>query len=101
MKLLPFENYFLDSKLSADEIISRLQNQMEPRKYARFTFLKDQNSYKPYEGKIEANRFWINRIIRTRNAFLPMISGEIEKNGFGSRVRIKMRMMTIAIVFMI
>jgi len=101
MKLLPFENYFLESNLSESEIISKLQEQIEPKKYARFAFLKDKSEYKPYEGSISGSTFKINRLIRYRNAFLPMISGEVKQNGSRSRIHIKMQMMTVAVLFLV
>jgi hypothetical protein len=101
MSLLPYENYFIESTLSESEIISRLQEQIEPKQYVRFAFLKDKNSYKPYEGLITGSTFKINRVIRYRNAFLPMIIGEVLQNGSRSRIHIKMQMMTAAVLFMI
>jgi hypothetical protein len=99
MKYLPFENYTLVSRLSVEEARRRLYEQLEPGRSFGFRFLGKKTT-KPYEGDIEYDNFYINRIIRYRNSFLPMITGHFVPTGSRIFIKIKMRPAIWVLVFM-
>lgn len=99
-KLLPFEELFYRSKLTKEELLLHLQNEIEAEK--SFGFGANNFSYsKPYIGKIFNNSFEIKRAINYRNSFLPIIKGEIKEDINGSKVIVKMSLVELVKVFMI
>ncbi len=98
-KYLPFENYVLTTKLSAEEVYKRLSENIEPKKTFRLSKF-NHNATKPYEGEISGNSFSISRIISYRNSFLPAIHGEISTFPGQTQIQIKMRPFTIVLIFM-
>ncbi|MEN2413072.1 hypothetical protein [Flavobacterium mesophilum] len=99
-KLLPFEELFYHSSLTNEELISRLQNEIEAEK--SFSFKLNYNSYtKPYIGTMSHNNFKIKRAISYRNSFLPIIEGKITSDISGSKINIKMHLEEFVKVFMI
>lgn len=99
-KLLPFEKLIYQSTLSKEELITHLQNEIEPEK--SFTFGARKSSYsKPYIGKIYLNRFEIKKVVTYRNSFLPVIKGEIKEGINGAKINIKMGLVDFVKVFMI
>lgn len=98
-KYLPYENYVIQTKLSVDEVMKRLNENIEPKKFVR---LPSFNNYpiKPYEGKIVGSNFTISRIIQYRNSFLPVVKGEISTFLSQTQIRVKMQPPTYVILFM-
>jgi hypothetical protein len=96
MKLLPFENIDYETKLTFEEIRSRLAADIEPRKLFRFST----NPRKKYEGHLHGNRFEIRRIINYRNSFLPNITGTIEDNGVMRTVNVQMILPFFVLLFL-
>ena len=98
--LLPFEELFYRSKLTKEDLLLHLQNEIEAEK--SFGFGVNNFSYsKPYVGKIFNNSFEIKRAINYRNSFLPIIKGEIKEDINGSKVIVKMSLVELVKVFMI
>lgn len=97
-KYFPFEKYTLISKLSAEEVKSRLAANIEPEMKFQFSVFKRTRS-KLYEGKIEENRFTIKRIIDYRNSFLPVIKGKISEMQGQVHIQINMRPSTGILIF--
>ena len=99
-KILPFEKLIYSSKLTKEELLTHLENEIEAEK--SFGFGAHNYSYsKPYIGKIYNNTFEIKRVINYRNSFLPKINGEIQNDINGSKINIKMDPSEIVKVFMI
>lgn len=99
-KILPFEKLIYSSKLTKEELLTHLENEIEAEK--SFGFGAHNYSYsKPYIGKIYNNTFEIKRVINYRNSFLPKINGEIQNDINGSKINIKMDLSEIVKVFMI
>lgn len=90
MKFLPYENYYLTTKLTPSQVTFTLKDNIIAPSQNIFRF--NTNTAKPYEGYLEGNRFEISRIINYRNSFLPIINGQINSYGNGSRIHVKMRM---------
>lgn len=85
MKYLPFERIVYRTNLSQEEIIKRLSDFVEPKK---FSFVR--NPVKDYEGSVNADSFDISRAITYRNSFLPEIYGSIQKNNYGTEIQVTM-----------
>ena len=98
-KLLPFEELAYHSKLTKEELIAHLQNEIEAEK--PFGFGTQRTSYsKPYIGKIYDTTFELKRAISYRNSFLPIIKGEIKDDISGSKINVKMVLENFVKVFM-
>lgn len=100
MILLPYENFYIITKLKPEEVDSKLQQEVSPpRPIFNFSlFSSSQNTY--FEGYAANGTFEIKRAINYRNSFLPQIKGTIEAWPGGSRVHIKMSMMILVTIFM-
>ena len=98
VKYLPYENYVLISKLSADEVIRRLADNVEPKKSFNF-FIAKKSTNKPYQGQISGNTFTISRIINYRNSFLPVITGHISAFHNETHINITMQPIIFVLIF--
>jgi hypothetical protein len=99
MKFFPTEDITYNTRLKEQEIVKRLSDITEPERTFRFgTF--GHSSSKSYEGQVNAQSFAIKRIIRYRNSFLPRINGIIVKDFDGNKIKVKMRLHSLIIVFM-
>jgi len=96
MKFLPFENITYHTQLSVEEVINRLSENLESRKYF-FPGLKSKR--KAYEGYIKHNTFNINKVLDRRNGFVPIIKGKLYENNTGTIIKVKMRLHEIALIF--
>ena len=97
MKYLPFDKYTITTDLSIPEAQQHLLDQLEPARNAAYIM---KNKTKPYTGTLSADGFTIQRIIRYRNSFLPVIKGRFS-NPFGkTTIEIRMRPNTIVLIFM-
>lgn len=96
MKYLPFERISYNTKLPEQEVLRRLSNCVEPK---RFGFRKV--SDKEYEGDINDNSFDISKIIQYRNSFIPQIKGTIQKNNQGTQIEVTMQLHVFVFVFLI
>lgn len=97
MMLIPYERFTIYTSLHAEEVLRKLEDIVEPRRYFQGWWAQD---HKPYEGKIEGYHFTINRIIHYRNSFIPVIEGDIQSEAIGCSVRITMHLHTLVIAFM-
>jgi hypothetical protein len=99
-KIVPFEQVVYHSRLTKEELLVHLQNEIEAEK--SFGFGASNHSFsKSYVGKITNNLFEIKRAISYRNSFLPNIKGEIQNDFNGSKVYVKMNLDKLVKVFMI
>lgn len=87
MKFLPYERLKINTALSNAEVLKRLDNAIEPKRYFRLFGAVT----KPYQGSIEGSHFEISRIIGYRNSFLPMIKGDVQNEISGCSVYITMQ----------
>jgi len=104
--LLPFEKYRIQTHLSEEEIIHRLDNitQHSGKRPSSFLFglgtLFGQSSGARYEGKIEPNNFKISRVISYRNSFLPVIQGTVSSFLNQREIAISMSLNLFVKIFM-
>ncbi len=99
MLLLPIDTITYRTRLSQEEVISRLTDSIETEKKVRSIFTSSAIT-KPYEGQINGNQFTIRRIIRYRNSFLPEINGTVQQGIGETQVRVKMGLHIYTIVFL-
>lgn len=96
-KLLPYENYIIESPLTADQLLVKLlEKTLTPQEYVSesdkqvFSFgLKGWS--KPYWGNIRNDSFELERLINYRNFGNPKIFGLIQRRENGTYVKITMR----------
>ncbi|HAL82093.1 MAG TPA: hypothetical protein DCO83_07545 [Mucilaginibacter sp.] len=99
MKFLPYENFYIITRLRPDEAESRLQQEVSPGNGSFFNFFR--STFTTYfEGYAVNGRFEFKRNINYRNSFLPQIKGTIENGPGGSRVHVKMNMLVFVTIFM-
>ena len=96
--ILPFEKYTLISDLSIEEIMKRLEKNIDLDNTPRF-FGINSSSGKPYKGKCSENTFSITRVINYRNSFLPLIKGEMSVYLNETRINITMRPVLSVLIF--
>ncbi|RYU96610.1 hypothetical protein [Emticicia agri] len=92
MKLLPFETIILETKLNEEEIINRLTDFIESEKIFRLRTLLSKEPELPYEGKIEEQKFKIQRITGDRLHIFPVITGNLENVSENTLVKLRIRL---------
>lgn|GEM_PF-5901937 len=96
-KLLPYENYTIESTLTKDELLLKLldktltaQEFVSESDKRIFSFGMKRWS-KPYWGYIRENSFELERLINYRNFGNPKIFGSIKPVSNGTAVHVKMK----------
>jgi hypothetical protein len=85
----PFRKFEFTSAMSTAHAARVLQEVVEPpRKWGRPTSTK--HGY--FEGTVAGGRFKILRIINYQNSFIPIIEGNFRRDGLGTNVSLKMRL---------
>lgn len=97
MKLLPYEKFTITTQASEKEAIAKIKGITEPIRSSRFTGPRE----KPYQGTINGNSFEISRIIHYRNAFLPIIQGDIRTEQERTVIFISMHLHIIVIAILL
>jgi hypothetical protein len=97
-KVLPFENYILTTKLSIDEVLKRVADNIQQKQSFSFS-TSNRNYTKPYTGQIIGMTFTMNRNINYRNSFLPVITGQITTYLGQTQINIKMRPVIFVLIF--
>jgi hypothetical protein len=95
---LPFENYMLTTKLSVDEVLKRIADNIQQKQGFSFSTFS-RNYTKPYTGQIIGTTFTMNRNINYRNSFLPVITAQITPFPGQTQVNIKMLPTTFTLIF--
>jgi hypothetical protein len=98
-KYLPIENIIYRTKLSKEEVIRRLTDNIEAVELYSFG-VRNPTYSKPYFGKIGSNNFQIIRAIKYRNSFLPEIKGEIYSEFDGTKIKVNMKPHSLVLVIM-
>ena len=101
MKFLPYEDFYITTRLKPDEVQQRLEDEISPVNGGLFkfgSFSSPSGTY--FEGFAVNGMFEIKHGINYRNSFLPQIKGTTEAYLDGSRVHIKMKMLTFVTLFM-
>ena len=94
--LFPYGTIVFQSALSESQVIARLQDAVEPKRWFRLRAAE-----RPFEGTVEGRTFRIQRIIRYRNSFLPSLHGQVEPTADGrARVVVAFRLAPAVMAFM-
>jgi hypothetical protein len=94
--LLPYQRLVLDSPLSQEEAIRRLTLEVaKPRSGLQWLERRTEK----FEGTVSAEGFQINRIIRYRNSFLPVIHGHFSPLLQGVRIEVTMKLHIVVLIF--
>lgn len=98
-RYLPIENIIYTTKLTKEQTIQKLTDNIEAEK--SFGFGAQNYTYsKPYIGKIIGNNFEVKRVISYSNSFLPQIKGEIYSEFDGTKIKVNMKPHSFVLVFM-
>jgi hypothetical protein len=85
----PFRKFEFSTPMSTAHAARVLQEIVEPpRKWGWPTSTK--RGY--FEGRVAGGRFKILRIVHYQNSFMPIIEGNFRRDGFGTIVTVKMRL---------
>lgn len=80
-----YRKFIIDCPLSQEEAVGRLSAAVAPSRWVMFGFDKRQQ---PFEGSVSKDAFWIARIIRYRNSFLPALYGRFYPREMGSQIQV-------------
>jgi hypothetical protein len=92
----PFRKFEFSTLMSPARAGAVLQKIVEPNKIFRSPFSR---KHRYFEGRVEGDRFKINRIINYRNSFQPIIEGHFRPESSGTIVTLNMRMIWPVMVF--
>jgi hypothetical protein len=95
----PYEKIIIDSALQSEDIVKRINENVEAKKFIRFD-LWGEKKYKEFEGVVEENRFKVSRISRGRNSFKPIVIGKIVENINSRTIVVRLRMDIFVYIFM-
>jgi hypothetical protein len=85
----PFRKFEFSTPMSTEHAARLLQEIVEPpRKWGWPTSTK--RGY--FEGRVSGSRFRILRIVHYQNSFRPIINGKFRRDGLGTIVTLKMRL---------
>lgn len=96
MNILPFEQLRYRTKLSKEEILARLTQNVKEEKLSLFFRPR---SERPYAGEITDNQFKLKRVISYKNSYQPIVNGEITEDQYGTKVDVKMNMHKFILAF--
>lgn len=97
MNLLPYQNIVFRSELNAVDVSKKLREHIKPETATNSGYWGTRNT-KEYEGEISGNNFSIQRIIWFWNSFLPVITGTFIQEPGGTKINMKMRLPTLALI---
>lgn len=94
--MIPFESFYLISPIKPGPALKEVAERIEPEKFG----LLAGAPVTPFVGRVirYEDRFEIRRVIHYRNGFLPLVLGRVQRYGEGSRIQIRMRPPTFALV---
>ena len=99
MFLLPYAHYTIKTKLRMQDVISKLENVVEPKQFFR-VFRGWGSDHKPYEGKVEEDAFSVYSVIEYGYYFHPMIKGKITSEMGGCSIEMTMHPNLVVLLFM-
>lgn len=99
MKYLPIENITYKSSLKEEEIIKRLEDNIELES-TFWSFGSSKRLTKPYKGQMNGREFKMKRNISYRNSFQPIITGVIESDFDGMTIKVKMKLHVFVRIFL-
>ena len=98
MKLLPYEQYNLYTRLSPEEVRQRLADNTEQGGKKKPLGGK---TVKPFRGEITNETFSISPVIDYRNSFLPVLKGTYFRENGMTRIRTRLQLNDVVLAFCI
>ena len=96
-KLLPFDNFIIESSMDKKEVLQRLLSNIEINE--NFNSGK-KSSFKSYEGYITEQGFQFRRILKKGiNSFIPVVIGSFD-NQRNNAIRVKIRLNKFVLIFL-
>ncbi len=92
--LYPGRRVVLDSGLSLAEVTIRLEKEVTPPATPWFRDTRTQL----FEGTFANRRFEMSRLVKGRDSFRPMLSGQLSPTPAGTRIEIRMRLHVLVLV---
>jgi hypothetical protein len=83
-----------DTTLDRAEATERLQREIAPPVWQLY-----ERRPQLFEGRLEAERFSVVRLVRGRNSFRPVIEGQLLSGPIGTRVRVTLRVHPVVLIF--
>jgi hypothetical protein len=93
MKYLPFDDFEIHTALTSDEVFYRFRAAVDTKGTWQILINK------PFWGKVKRNVFRISRATWWNPNFSLIISGEIQPEGSGSCIRVKIRLAWLFFLF--
>lgn len=98
MLLLPYEKYNLYTRLSPEEARQRLADNTEQGGKKKPL---GEKTVKPFRGQLTNETFSISPIIDYRNSFLPLLNGTYFRENGMTRIRTRLQLNDVVLVFCI
>jgi hypothetical protein len=102
---MPFYRFEIEVNAQPPAVVERLRvivrGKLSFREAIRQSFPFNRAEGAPFIGLVQDDSFKMQRNIRYRNSFLPMIRGKISSYGVGTRVSVTMFLHPVVVVFMI
>lgn len=95
-RFLPFEYFTIRTDLTADEVVRRLKDVVEPRPVMRLLFINPVR--KPYEGEVGSSWFVINRALNYWMSWLPNIFGKVRSDPAGTLIQVEMMLHEVVLL---
>jgi hypothetical protein len=98
---MPLYRFHIETRLSPPSAMARIMEIVGlPRSFPVQGFKPGAGATPPFVGMVTGDAFRIRRVIRYRNAFLPVIRGRITREPTGARVRISIYLHPAMALFM-
>lgn len=99
MILLPIENFTINTTLTKDEVITKLNEVVEPYKIRSLSIFT--RSDMPYAGNVNESSFKIWRVRTFRNSFQPIIKGEVSQTNSSTEIKLMVRPDNYMVLFIL
>ena len=100
MRILPYINEEYTTTMAPSELAEKLNQIVEPKQHWTRALFRKKRS-KPFEGEVSDTGFEIRPIIRYRNSFIPIISGQVIAVDGGSIIKLEMKLHSFVKSFMV
>src|SRR5262245_5717895 len=96
---MPISSFQVDIRVPPQIVAERLRAVVQPSKFFRMAW-SPLNLSHPFVGKVRDGSFKIQRDIRGRNSFLPVVWGRMVGTPSGTRLKVIMFIHPLVVIFM-
>ncbi len=100
MKIIPSEKLKLVSALSISELEMQLKENIQTKRGLKEKY-STTNKNKIFEGTFSSEKFYIQKVIQTKNSFLPQINGTFKSTSNGTNINVELKLHSAVMVFLI